>query len=150
MEAFLSQTAEYAIRVIAWLAARSSEEPVLARELSSGTDIPPHYLSKILRRLVVAGVLTSQKGQGGGFTLVRPPRQITFRDVLSAVDAFPRADRCAFGWGTCSARRPCPLHHSWSRMSEQFRHWACNTTFAEVKGAATRRAGRRRLPRRVR
>ena len=63
--------------------------PVRASDLSAGTGIPVHYLSKILRRLVLAGVLTSQKGQGGGFSLSRAPEEIPFADILAAVDVYP-------------------------------------------------------------
>jgi len=65
----LSQTAEYALRAMAWLATVSGDEPVRAVDLSSATGIPTHYLSKVLRRLVLANLLESQKGQGGGFSL---------------------------------------------------------------------------------
>jgi len=141
MSTFLSQTAEYALRATACLASAPPDAPVRARDLSEGTQIPTHYLSKILRRLVLAGVLESQKGQGGGFSLARPPGQITFRAVLTAVDAYPASEGCAFGWGTCDAVNPCPLHGAWSRMSREFQGWASTTTFAEI-GPLTRHAGR--------
>jgi Rrf2 family protein len=108
MNAFLSQTAEYALRAMAWLASTSPEAPVRARDLSEGTQIPAQYLAKILRRLVVSGVLESRKGHGGGFSLARPADQISFRDVLLAVDAYPAEERCAFGWGECDALTPLP------------------------------------------
>ncbi len=132
MESFLSQTAEYALQATAWLALLSSEEPVPARYLVERSGVPGHYLSKILRRLVLAGILESQKGKAGGFTLARPPHAISFKDVLLAVDAFPVAGRCAFGWGECNAAIPCPLHVPWTAISEEFRDWAAGTTFAEL------------------
>jgi len=144
MHTFLSQTAEYALRAMAWIALRSPRVPVLARDLSEGTGIPSQYLSKILRRLVLAGILESRKGRGGGFTLARPPGKLTFKEVLMAVDAYPLEDRCAFGWGTCDPRNPCPLHDSWTRMSESFRDWAATTTFAQVQDTPTPRSTRRR------
>ncbi len=145
MHTFLSQTAEYALRAMAWIASHPPRAPVLARDLSAGTQIPAQYLSKILRRLVLAGILESRKGRGGGFTLARPPREIRFREVLAAVDAYPREGRCAFGWGSCDAAHPCPLHESWSGMSEGFRKWAANSSFANVRqGSARPRARARR------
>jgi len=144
MNTFLSQTAEYALRATAWIAQNSPGEPVLARDLSVGTRIPSQYLSKILRRLVLAGILESRKGRGGGFTLARPPGQILFREILQAVDAYPLEDRCAFGWGTCDPDNPCPLHDSWTRMSESFREWAATTTLAEVQDVPTPPPSRRR------
>jgi Rrf2 family protein len=129
----LSQTAEYALRAMAWLAYECPDAPVRAQDLSQGTGIPPHYLSKILRRLVLAGLLDSQKGQGGGFSLARPPESICYEEILLAVDAFPVRGRCAFGWGTCGEDDPCPLHASWSPLSDAVHTWAANTTLAAVR-----------------
>ena len=128
----LSQTAEYALRAMAWLATASGDEPVRAVDLSRATGIPTHYLSKVLRRLVLAGLLESQKGQGGGFSLASAPGEIAFIDILSAVDAYPTEGRCAFGWGECEASDPCPLHNSWSHLNEQIRDWASGTSLEEI------------------
>jgi len=128
----LSQTAEYALRAMAWLATVPGGEPVRALDLSRATDIPAQYLSKILRRLVLAGLLESQKGQGGGFSLARAPGEIAFIDILSAIDAYPAQGRCAFGWGECDAANPCPLHHSWNYLNEQIRDWAAGTNLEEM------------------
>lgn len=128
----LSQTAEYALRAMAWLATTSTGEPVRAKDLSIATGIPSHYLSKVMRRLVLAGLLISQKGQGGGFLLAKAPDEIPFIDILNAVDAIPTEGRCAFGWGECDEARPCPLHSSWSQLNEQFKAWAQNTTLAQL------------------
>ena len=54
-----SQTGEYALRAMASLAISGSRASVPARDLSEQTGIPAHYLSKILRRLVLAGLLES-------------------------------------------------------------------------------------------
>jgi len=147
VDSLLSQTAEYALRAMAWITLRSPDRPVLARDLSMQTSIPGQYLSKILRRLVLAGILESRKGRGGGFTLARPPARISFRDVLEAVDAYPAEDRCAFGWGACNSRRPCPLHGSWGSMATAFREWATRTRFEGLGGVpALRWNGRRMRP----
>ena len=132
MSTFLSQTAEYALRATACLASAPPDAPVRARDLSEGTQIPTHYLSKILRRLVLAGVLESQKGQGGGFSLSRAPSEIAFIDILSAIDAYPTQGRCAFGWGECDPADPCPLHDSWSRLNDRIRDWASGTSLEEI------------------
>ncbi len=143
MDSLLSQTAEYALRAMAGLVLLSSEEPVRASDLAKRCGVPGHYLAKILRRLVLAGILESSKGKGGGFALVLPADAISFKDVLTAIDAFPTKKRCAFGWGACNATRPCPLHDKWTAMSEEFRDWAATTTFAEL-GELTHSGRRRR------
>ena len=128
----LSQTAEYALRAMAWLATVPDRKPVRAVDLSGSTGIPAHYLSKVLRRLVLANLLESQKGQGGGFSLSRAPSEIAFIDILSAIDAYPTEGRCAFGWGQCDASDPCPLHNSWSHLNDRIRDWASGTSLEEI------------------
>jgi Rrf2 family protein len=132
----LSQTAEYALRAMAWLAMAGESKPVRAADLARATGIPTYYVSKVLRRLVLADLLESQKGQGGGFSLSRAPREISFINILSAVDAFPTQGRCAFGWGQCDATDPCPLHNSWSQLDDRIRDWAAGTSLGEIANLA--------------
>jgi Rrf2 family protein len=132
----LSQTSEYALRAMAWLAAAPRNVPVRAKDLSEGSGIPPHYLSKVLRRLVLADLLVSQKGQGGGFVLARSPEEIRFIDILAAVDSYPTQGRCAFGWGLCNETNPCPLHETWSELNDTIQNWAATTTLANVQTEA--------------
>lgn len=130
----LPQTAEYALRAMVCLATTAEPgQPMLARELSELTAIPIHYLAKILRRLVLADLLESKKGFGGGFVLARAPETISFRDILQAVDSDPVAGRCAFGWGKCDGARPCPMHDAWASMARSFQEWAERTTLEHVR-----------------
>jgi Rrf2 family protein len=133
---FISQTAVYAIRAMSAIATLPDGIKIRAADLGRATGIPGPYLSKILRRLVLAELLVSQKGQGGGFSLACPAAEIPFIDILNAVDAFPTDGRCAFGWGNCDQYSPCPLHGAWSRLSHQIRDWANDTYLAEAATAA--------------
>ena len=141
----LTQTAEYALRAMARLAALPPGDALRASDLAEETAIPPHYVSKILRQLVVAGLLEGRKGHGGGFRLARPARRITFRDVLTAVGASAEPQACAFGWEACDLKRPCPLHPAWARLKEALEGWAGETPLDEVAGVApAERPGKRR------
>lgn len=129
----LTQTAEYALRTMAQLAIAESGEYVPAKDLATLTEIPSHYLSKLLRKLVVSGLLRSEKGHGGGFCLAKPPHRIRIIDVLQAVDAGPVPDRCGFGWGKCNPQKPCPLHPIWSQLSEAYEDWARRRTLSDLR-----------------
>lgn len=141
----LTQTAEYALRAMAYLANLPAGEAIRARDLAVPTNVPPHYLSKLMRRLVVAGLIHSQKGHGGGFTLARPPEEISLQQVLSAADVELVDDQCAFGWARCNSAIPCPLHPAWSRLKDACLHWARDTTLADLKGADLNRLKERLL-----
>lgn len=134
MHPFLSQTSEYALRAMVWLVNESPDQSVSAKDLAEGSGVPIHYLSKVLRRLVLADLLFSRKGSGGGFSLARSPSDIPFSDILKAVDAYPDLDRCAFGWGACNSRHPCPLHDSLVGVGDDFRKWADDTNLQDTVG----------------
>lgn len=133
----LSQTAEYALRAMTHLAIQE-RVAVRASDLSEATQVPVHYLSKVMRRLVAAGLLVSQKGHGGGFMLARSPEKIRFVDVLDAVGEGPGREQCAFGWGACDARHPCPMHDAWSRLNQTLSDWAHATRLSDVVPKVTR------------
>src|SRR5512139_3418597 len=65
---------DYAIRALCYLAAQAPERVVRRAEIQERQNIPPHFLSKILRALVGAGLLASVPGAHGGFRLGRPAR----------------------------------------------------------------------------
>lgn len=127
------QTAQYALRVMAYMAVNADEAPFRSQDLSKETDIPTPYLSKILRRLVETGLLNSQKGHGGGYRLDRAPEDIRFSDVLEGVDYDAEADTCVFGWGPCDSHDPCPLHPFWSDLKDHYKEWSRRYTLAHIK-----------------
>ena len=132
---YFPKTAEYALRAMAHMARLPNGHAARAQELARAADIPTPYLSKILRKLVLGGLLKSKKGHGGGFVLARPPRLIRFLDVLTASTFESNPVACAFGWGDCDPHHPCPLHPAWSSLRNSFVDWAASQTLADVKDA---------------
>lgn len=136
----LSRSVEYAMRIMAFLALYSSGEPgrpLRAKDIAPQIDIPAFYISKILRRMVEAGLLKGSRGHGGGFTLARSARRIRFIDIFEAIEGPIAARRCVFGWSLCSNTTPCVLHHRWSELNDAFQHWARKTTLADVQEDVT-------------
>lgn len=128
----LPQTAEYALRAMACIALKDDEKPVPSKVLAKSTDIPSHYLSKIMRKMVEAGLVSSKKGHGGGFKLAKAPEKITFEQILEAADYKIEPESCVFGWGKCDSDKPCPLHNSWSQLKDSFQWWSENKTLQDV------------------
>lgn len=128
-----NQTAEYAFRAMATLAGLGPAESIRASDLSEATGVPQHYLSKIMRRLVVAGLVDARKGHGGGFRLNKSASSIRYLDVLRACDVLPAHRRCAFGWPKCQDSNPCPLHESWRTLLDSVEAWAETTTLADLR-----------------
>ena len=77
---------DYAVRALCYLAAQPPERVVPRAEIQERQQIPPHFLSKILRSLVGAGFLASVSGARGGFRLGRPAEKISVRSVYESVE----------------------------------------------------------------
>lgn len=138
----LPQTAVYALRAMAMLANLAPGESLRSRELAERSGIPEHYVSKVMRRLVLAGLVSSQKGHGGGFRLDKAPAQITFEAILEAVDFRIETGRCVFDYRGCDAERPCPLHDAWARLQSLLHEWAGSTTLADARDGSDWLIGR--------
>jgi Rrf2 family transcriptional regulator, nitric oxide-sensitive transcriptional repressor len=104
----ISQTTEYALRAVVWLAA-NPEKPLTAQQIAEATRVPAGYLAKVLQGLSRAGLLHSQRGLGGGFTLARPASSLTMWEVVQAVDPLKRIKSCPLGFEAHSDQL-CPLH----------------------------------------
>jgi Rrf2 family protein len=103
-----SQTTEYALRAIVWLAAHRNK-PQTTLEIAAKTRVPAGYLSKVLQALGRANLVSSQRGLYGGFTLTRPPHRINVLEVVNAVDPIERIETCPLRLKS-HGRELCALH----------------------------------------
>lgn len=103
----LPKTSEYALRAVVWLA-REPGQPASADRVAVHTQVPRRYLTKVLQELVEAGLVESQPGPGGGYSLSKNPEAITILDVVNAVAPLERIRSCPLGLRTHTSL--CPLH----------------------------------------
>jgi Rrf2 family protein len=127
-----SQTVEYALRAAVSLAA-APDTPQTSEHVAEHTLVPRGYLSKVLQQLVKANLIRSQRGLHGGFTLVRPPDQITILEVVNAVDPIRRIQECPLGLEAHSDEL-CPLHRRLDDALASIEKAFGDTTLAEVAG----------------
>jgi Rrf2 family protein len=130
----LSQTAEYALRTVLYLADRTDGPLVGADELASALGVPRNYLSKTLHRLTRERILDSARGKGGGFRLAVDPKRLTLLQVVEPFDPISGERRCLLGRPACDDRNPCPAHHRWKAVSKQVADFFRGTTVAALIG----------------
>jgi Rrf2 family protein len=82
----VSAAADYALRALLVLAAEKSATPVKARTIARQQQIPERYLWTILLQLRNAGILSSLRGNEGGYWLARDASEVSVADVMKAVD----------------------------------------------------------------
>lgn len=76
---------EYALRALLemqW----DSADPVSAQKICDRQQLPKKYVEHLLSALKSAGLISSSAGSRGGYTLSRPPEQISLLDVMQAVE----------------------------------------------------------------
>ncbi len=126
----ISQTAEYALRIIVYLASLEGKAATIA-QIASATKTPQSYLSKILRNLAKGGLVQSQRGFHGGSTLTRPPKRMTVWDVIDVVDPLQRIRSCPLGLKSHGVLL-CPLHRRLDEALAMVEAAFRATTIAEV------------------
>jgi Rrf2 family protein len=83
---YLSSKVEYALLALLELASASTcPEPLTISQIAAKQPVPERYLEQILTNLRRGGVVHSQRGARGGYTLVREPWQITLLEVVQLV-----------------------------------------------------------------
>ena len=101
----ISQTTEYALRAVVYLADQNAPRTTAA--IAETTQVPAGYLSKVLQGLTKAGLVHSQRGLHGGFTLVDDPHELSILTVINAVEPIRRFHECPLG---LHGKNLCPLH----------------------------------------
>ncbi|MFC5831538.1 RrF2 family transcriptional regulator [Nonomuraea insulae] len=91
----MGESVEWGLHCCVTLGWLRDQGPVSIRRLAAWFDLPQEYLKKRLQALVRAGILTSSPGVRGGWSLARPPEQITVMDVVTALEGAEEAFRCA-------------------------------------------------------
>ena len=126
----VSQTAEYALRAVVWLAQRPGE-PQTTQQLADGTQVSVSYLPKVLQPLGRAGILTSQRGVNGGYSLDRDPEALTVLEVVNCVDPIQRIKRCPLKLAGHSGGL-CPLHRMLDSSVADLEQRFAETTIAAL------------------
>lgn len=126
----ISHTSEYALRALIWLV-REPGGPQTARQVATGTRMPPHYVTKVLQLLAKAGLVSAHRGVGGGFRLDVDPARITMLDVIQAVDPLEPVRPCPL----CARDHDtigCALHGGLSNMWRQLESILARTRIADL------------------
>ncbi|GAB4177013.1 MAG: iron-responsive transcriptional regulator RirA [Calditrichia bacterium] len=109
----LSKTSEYAIRLLLYLSLHPDRK-VTTRELNSQLKLSFKYIGRLLSKLVAAGIIFSERGKNGGYTLARSPEQIKLIEIIMVVDDWDKYTQCMMGFGHCNENNPCAMHDVWA------------------------------------
>ncbi|KIO60342.1 hypothetical protein B4064_3613 [Caldibacillus thermoamylovorans] len=99
-----SKATDYALHTMLFLTAATPDKPVGVQLLAEKQKVSPTYLSKILTKLVKAGMIESITGVNGGYRLKRNWGDISFLDIIHAIEGSASLFDCSFDHGP-----DCPI-----------------------------------------
>jgi len=140
----ISQTAEYALRAVVYLADQGGA-PRTTTQIAGTTMVPAGYLAKVMQSLGRAGLVKSQRGLNGGFTLAHDPKALSILMVVNAVDPIQRFPECPLGIPS-HGRRLCPLHHRLDQAAAMVEQALGDTKVAELLAVPRERRPLCRFP----
>ena len=109
----ISRKIEYGLRAMIFLASQPPERTVPFKEIARRMEVPQDFLAKILKTLVERGLARSTRGAHGGYQLSRPSREISFLDVIEAVEGPVVVNVCQDSHDACKVSRSCTMYGVW-------------------------------------
>ncbi len=75
------------------------DKPMNAIQLAERIGSTKFHVAKVLQRLVKDGILTSMRGPTGGFSMIKPPSEITIFDLYRSIEG-------EIDYGECNHTNP--------------------------------------------
>lgn len=92
-----SQATNYALHTMLYVVSLPAGTTISVQQLATIQKLSPTYLSKILTKLVKAGLIESTPGINGGYTLTKNKDDLSFLDVIQAIEGTASAFHCGAG-----------------------------------------------------
>jgi FeS assembly SUF system regulator len=129
----ISRLTDYATVLLAALAGEPQRVQTAA-SLAVQTHIAAPTVSKLLKQLQRAGLVTSTRGLHGGYQLARPAAQISAAAILDALEGPVALTDCSVGHGQCEIEESCRVGRVWQRLNLAIRRALYEVSLAQLAG----------------
>ena len=132
----LSSQEEYGIRCLLQIARAGDSGNLTIPEISRAEGISPEYVGKIMRVLRRGGLVTSTRGQLGGYSLAKPADQIAVGEAITVLGSrLFEASFCEQHSGveaTCMHSADCSIRSLWRTVQMAVDQVLANTTLRDL------------------
>lgn len=133
----VSRKVDYALRAVIHLANEEhATRACTVTEISTRERIPRQFLEKIIQQLIHAGVVRSRRGPHGGYVLGRSADDVTFRDVIEAVEGPISLNVCVGEHPDCFLLGACGMNRIWAEGQRRVMELFEKTTISQVRRPA--------------
>ncbi|NIA67227.1 SUF system Fe-S cluster assembly regulator [Pelagibius litoralis] len=128
----LNRLTDYAVVVMSQMSLRG-ENLRSAQQIADDTAVPLPTVSKLLNLLGRAGLVTSQRGATGGYTLSRSPEQISVAQIIQALEGPIALTACVDGAAeSCDVQSLCPMRGNWNKVNTAIQDALTSVSLAEM------------------
>ena len=101
-------------------------------EIAEKLTVPRYFLGKIMNRLAKDGVLGSEKGHKGGFSINDKTMHTSLLNLVKITGDSEMFDSCVLRLRKCNSKHPCPLHHEIENLRNQWHRLLAETTVGDL------------------
>lgn len=128
----LSNLTDYAVVVMSQMARHRDGVQTVA-QIAERTGVPMPTVAKLMKVLTPAGLIVSQRGATGGYTLERAPAAISIAEIITALDGPIAITHCVDGAdSSCNVERICPMRGNWEKVNRAVRQALEQVTLADM------------------
>ena len=109
-----------------------------AGQVADATRLSQPTVSKLLKALVRAGLVVSERGSHGGYALARPGDEISAAEIIDAIEGPVAITECSSAAGRCSLESTCQVGSAWQGINLSIRRALTEVSLADLQS--------RRLP----
>ena len=131
----LSTKGRYGVRMLLDLALHQGEGQRTLKEVSEAQHISQKYMSRLLPKLVRAGIVKSARGVDGGYQLCKEPAEITFLQIVEVMEGPICLTPCVKD-SSCQRFDICPATDIWKRISGSMREVLAHVTLQDLLDSA--------------
>jgi Rrf2 family protein len=115
----LTKKTDYALMAINYMSYRKTTFVANTRNIAETYNSPRELLAKILQKLAREGIIGSQNGPKGGYTLLKEPGNLTLGEVIRAIEGPIQIVRCIEGDTSCSQTAQCTIQSPLRKIETQ-------------------------------
>ena len=128
----ISNLADYGTVVMHHLAEHLGEQ-LSAGDIATAVGINTPTVSKILKHLLAAELLVSQRGASGGYQLAKAPEAISLADVVAAIEGLPAMTQCCSTHHACSLESVCAIKGNWQVINQIVHNALASFSLADIQ-----------------
>lgn len=117
----MGKLTDYGIVLMSYLA-QKTEVQHSAHALADAVHVPLPTVKKVLKALSQSGLLNSERGAQGGYSLNRSPKKISVAEIITAIEGPIALTECVSSESHCDQENHCSIQTNWTRINNAVFH----------------------------